>query len=574
MKRFLSNLRKLWEYAKYEKKNMSIYFIFIILGSVLSVIVPIYTARRIVYLTDNNFIQLFIVSLVILGLNVSRNIIYTVTGNFNQKIYRNILVRLQVKMGEEVLKLTNKTFIENGSGVFNQRINNDTTRLSDLFPLLLEITMNIITDIGIFVMIFIINKIIFIFMIFMMTIIYLLDNKRSDVRTKKMNEKRKIEEKVSTFSAELCRGSKDIKTLSSEDSFISEFRRRIREVNDKSMIMMNTDRMYRLGLSSFQDLYEFLLIVLYIYLISNNELTVALALVINNYKFQANSLIHSITWFLDYTKEFNLSCDRVFGIIDGGEFEKEKFGDKEIKDINGNIKFKNVKFNYNKAKVIKDLSFEVSSGKTVAFVGKSGSGKTTIFNLLCKLYDVKDDMIFIDGYDINDLSKESIRDNITIIPQDPYIFNMTIRENFELIKKNTTLKEIKEVCKMACLDDYIESLPDKYNSKLGEGGINLSGGQKQRLAIARALLKKTKIILLDEATSALDNKTQEQIQETIRNLKGDYTILIVAHRLSTIIDSDEIFVIDDGKVVDSGTHKELLKNSLIYKNLYNKDLNN
>ena len=141
-----------------------------------------------------------------------------------------------------------------------------------------------------------------------------------------------------------------------------------------------------------------------------------------------------------------------------------------------------------------------------------------------------------------------------------------------MAKENATMKEIREACKMACIDDYIMSLPDKYNTMVGENGVILSGGQKQRIAIARALLMKTEIILFDEATSALDNETQSKIQEAINNLKGEYTILIVAHRLSTIIDSDRIFVVEDGKIVDSGSHRELLKKSEIYKNLYNKDL--
>ncbi len=162
---------------------------------------------------------------------------------------------------------------------------------------------------------------------------------------------------------------------------------------------------------------------------------------------------------------------------------------------------------------------------------------------------------------------------MSIITQNPYIFNFSIKENLLLAKKDASLEEIREACKMACIDDYIMSLDDGYDTLVGENGVILSGGQKQRLAIARALLMKTEIILFDEATSALDNETQEEIQRAISNLQGEYTILIVAHRLSTVVDSDKIFVVDDGKIVDSGTHKELLKKSTFYKSLYDKDLN-
>jgi len=189
--------------------------------------------------------------------------------------------------------------------------------------------------------------------------------------------------------------------------------------------------------------------------------------------------------------------------------------------------------------------------------------------LLLRYFDVTDGEILVDGINIKDLTEKSLRNNISIIRQNPFIFNISILENFKLVKENITLKEVREVCKKAYIDDYIMSLPDKYNTIIGEGGVNLSGGQKQRIAIARTLLLNTKIILFDEATSALDNESQEYIKMTIDNLIKDHTIIIVAHRLSTIIDADVIHVIDKGTLIDSGTHKELLKDCKIYRTLYN-----
>ena len=229
-------------------------------------------------------------------------------------------------------------------------------------------------------------------------------------------------------------------------------------------------------------------------------------------------------------------------------------------------------FAYDKNKVLKDLSFKINAKETIAFVGKSGAGKTTIFNLLCKMYDTYKGQITIDGIDIRKLDKDSIRGNITIISQNPYIFNMSIRDNLRLVKSNITDKEIREACKAACLDEFIKTLPDKYDTIIGEGGINLSGGQKQRLAIARALVQKTRIILFDEATSALDNDTQEKINEAIENMKDEYTILIIAHRLSTIINADRILFINDGKIEAKGSHQFLLKHCKNYKHLYESEI--
>ena len=259
--------------------------------------------------------------------------------------------------------------------------------------------------------------------------------------------------------------------------------------------------------------------------------------------------------------------------MDEKKFSKEKFGKLHLDTINGDFEFRDISFSYdNERNVLNNMSFKVNANETVAFVGKSGAGKSTIFSLLCKLYDNYSGKILIDDIDIKELDRDSLRSNISVISQNPYIFNMSIKDNLKIIKKDLTDDEMKKACKMACLDDFIESLPKKYNTVVGEGGVMLSGGQKQRLAIARALIQKTEIILFDEATSALDNETQKQIQEAIDNLKNEYTIMIIAHRFSTILNSDKIFFVDNGKVIDSGTHEQLLKRCTQYKKLYESEI--
>lgn len=223
---------------------------------------------------------------------------------------------------------------------------------------------------------------------------------------------------------------------------------------------------------------------------------------------------------------------------------------------------------------LKDIDVDIPLGTLTCITGVSGNGKSTVFNLLLRYFDSTTGEILIDGINIKDLTEKSLRENISIIRQAPFLFNLTIFENFKLVKPNVTLKEVKKYCKEAYIDDYIMSLPNKYNTVIGEGGINLSGGQKQRLAIARTLLLNTKIILFDEATSALDNESQEYIKKTINNLVKDHTIIIVAHRLSTIVDADIINIIDKGKLESSGTHEELLKTSKVYKNLYANETSN
>lgn len=571
MKEFLNNLKFAWKYSKNQKKNL-IGFIFTnILIIVISVIVPILSAKIIIYLTDNEFRQLLLIALVILLVEWSRNILNYI-GRYNSNVlFRETYVNLQTSLGKEILKIENKNIDSEGSGLFIQRLTNDTSKLSEVFPMLIDFLTNIITDIGIFVAIFIINKIVFFYIIFMTVILYFIEKRRVRLRNENDKKFRKMNEKVSSFVGEMIRGIKDIKMLNSEDSFINELHNKVVNLNQERYKMNNVDRNYHLGIGTLLDLKDYILVVLLIVLIENKLIVVANALIINNYSSRVTDVVFWIGSFLERTKDFNLSVSRIREIMDSSSFSKEKFGKKHLDKVNGDFEFKDVEFSYGKKKVLKKTSFKVEANSTVAFVGKSGSGKTTVFNLLCKLYDIDSGKITIDGVDINELDKDSIRGNITIINQSPYIFNVSIKDNLRLVKENLTEEEIVEACKVACLHDFIMSLPDGYDTIVGEGGVNLSGGQKQRLAIARALVQKTEIILFDEATSALDNETQSQIQKAIDNMKEEYTILIIAHRLSTVINSDKILFLDDGKIIDSGSHEYLLKNCKKYQKLYEKE---
>ena len=572
MKELFRNLKFAWKFAKYQKPKI-IKFIFMnIFRIVISVIIPILSAKIIISLTNNNFEQIILIAIVIFIVENIRNIMHYLTRYYTQIIYRETFTKIEIELGRDILKLENKVIDSNSSGVFIQRLTNDTSRLADVFNSLIMNISFILTDIGIFAAVFIINKLAFLYLITMTIVLFTIER----IRIKKYNLKDKIfrkeNERVAGFVGEMVRGSRDIKMLNAENSFISSLKDKISNLNNNRYDMQKTDRRYNFLRGFTLDLTDLLLIFLLVYLIRYNALAIASALVIHNYSSRVTGIINYFGNLMDSLRDFNLSSTRIFNIMYSDEFKKEFFGDKHLEKVKGNFEFKNVSFSYDDNEVLKDLSFKIKTNETIAFVGKSGAGKTTIFNLLCKMYDTNDGVITIDGVDIKDLDKDSIRGNITIVSQNPYIFNLTIKENLKLVKNDLTDEEMIKACKVACLHDFIINLPDGYDTIVGEGGINLSGGQKQRLAIARALVQKTKIILFDEATSALDNETQSSIQQAINNMKKNYTILIIAHRLSTIINCDRILFLNDGKIEAEGSHKSLLRNNKEYKKLYELEL--
>ena len=252
------------------------------------------------------------------------------------------------------------------------------------------------------------------------------------------------------------------------------------------------------------------------------------------------------------------------------ENEKEIPNAKELKDVKGKITIKDVTFRYdNKESILENFNLDIEAGKMVALVGPSGGGKTTICNLIPRFYDYESGQIFIDDVDISTVTLKSLRENIGIVQQDVFLFTGTIKENIMYGNPNATDEEVIEAAKNACLHDFIMGLEDGYDTFIGERGVKLSGGQKQRISIARVFLKNPAILILDEATSALDNVTEYEIQKALEELSKDRTTLVVAHRLSTVKNSDEIVVLTDKGIEERGTHEELMKLGGVYSNLHN-----
>lgn len=569
---FKLNVKRTWKYIKEARLNLIGYGLVSIIEAIISTIIPLLSAKVILNITNGIINELILSAIIVFFIDLLLYAMVYFKGFFYQKIYQKTLISIQKSLTKEILNLEVQEIDKNSSGLFIDRLNKDTQDMAGLFMEYAYWLSYIITNVGVLVTIFILNKYLFMYAVITSLIVYFI-NKKSLAKQYEIQRKLKtIQENKTGLTSELVRGIRDIKILNASNSVLKQAYTKIEESTNEQVHIMNIRRLYSYIESNVRALTDLGLILVGCLLYNKSLLSIPNFVIIYNYQAKVKNLLIGIVKIAEYNKKFNIAANRVYEVIENDKFTKEQFGNVKKDKLEGSIKFVDVSFSYDTEEILKKMNFTINPNEKIAFVGKSGAGKSTIFNLITHLYQVSSGKVLLDNININDLDCNTIRNNMSIITQNPYIFNFSIKDNLLLAKEDATLKEIREACKLACIDDYIMSLPNKYETLVGENGIILSGGQKQRLAIARALLMQTEIILFDEATSALDNETQEQIQKAIDNLKGEYTILIIAHRLSTVIDADKIFVVNDGTIIDYGTHHELLKKCEFYKNLYSKDL--
>lgn len=572
-KDFIKNARITLKYSKNYKGTLLTILIINLIVSGIGFVTPILSAKYISYLTNGAFNNLIYIIIVQTITYITSMILRLISDKINRYYDFKIKRKLQLELTRATLTIDQNILNKENSGTFIERING-ATNLSSKLLYIAERLFNLVGDLGVLLVVLNINLPIGITYIIIILINVLYDKYRDNINYKNSEKVYELSDKTSGFISEIVRGIKDIKILNAEESFLEQADKYMNDTNTERLNANNTDEKLSTISSLIREISNMLINLLMVYELIKGNLSIESALIIYNYKGNINSLKYDLSSINFWISDFVLCSNRTYGILDDNKFPKEKFGNKNLSKFKGHIEFKDVNFSYEEnIPVLKNLNLEVLPNEVVGFVGPSGAGKSTIFSLISALNKPDSGEILFDGESINELTKDSIRGNLSVISQNAYIFNMSIEDNLRIIKKNATKKEIEKACKMACLDEFIESLPNKYKTIVGEGGVTLSGGQRQRIAIARALLLNTEVLLFDEATSSLDNTTQEKIQKAIENLKGKYTILIIAHRLSTVINSDKIYVINKGTVEGVGTHKELLKTCKIYADLYKNEDN-
>lgn len=572
LKEIISFFKK---YCGNDKKLFILAFIFLFITALLGTLYGYLIGLVIDMTRINSYTSAILILFLIFFMDILDNFIFDKYGRiYLEKCANNVMERIGYAVYEKVGMLPARAFEEKSSGEFINRITNDSSTIADSLRQVLRILISLFTSIIVFIYICFNSWIVALEVIIYLILFYFISHKYLPSIKEKQKEINKEKDKAVAEVSESIRGIREIRALGIRKSMNMNFKNIIRNIFWKTNKQMITEKNYNAWIYSLNGVLEFIIFTTCILLIINNQGSFAFFMAMTYYIYRFMNTIELMMNLSTSVQKMNASIERLSEILDNKLYQDEQFGIVSKTDITGNIEFKNVTFKYpnEKREIFHEFNLSISTNKKVAIVGKSGQGKTSIFNLLLKYFEVDAGVILIDDIPLDDFTEDALRQNIAIIRQEPFIFNKTILENLKIIDPYMSLKKIRNACKLAEIDEYIMSLPNKYDTMIGEGGINLSGGQKQRLAIARALLKNSKIILLDEATSALDNENQAKIKKAIDNLVETHTIVMVAHRLSTIIDADIIYLIDGGKIVASGTHEELLKKNKIYKDLYKNEM--
>lgn len=577
-KNFKKTLLRLWKYFGGERKLLLLIFVFVILDSLISLLGPYFIGKSIDAMSGLksmvDFHLLFTTILLLLFTYVLDGLLTFFQGWLMAGAAQRIIVELRKNLFSKLQKIPISFFDKNTHGEIMSRLTNDIENVSStISQSTTQLMSAVVTVLGSFVMMLVLSPVLTFVSLITVPLVFLLTKAIAKNTSDLFKEQQTQLGKLNGNIEESISGIQVVKAFNRQQKIIDEFA----EINDS---------LCRVGLKA-QILSGFLMPLMNVInnigfaavawvggiLAVKNIITVGIIASFLSYSRQFTRPLNSIASIFNTLQSAVAGAERVFDILDEKEELKDCPGAKVIQNARGHIVFENVCFGYRRdVEILKNINFEVKSGTSVALVGPTGAGKTTIVNLLNRFYDVSCGKIFLDGVDIRKYTRDSLRKCFGIVLQDTYLFTGTIFENIRYGRLDADYSQVKRVAESVGADKFIERLPKGYNTVLQEGGSNLSQGERQIISIARAVLSDPSILILDEATSNIDTRTEIGIQKAMRKLVKNRTSFIIAHRLSTIRYSDIIMVICDGKIVELGNHKELIDKKGVYYDMYYKQL--
>ena len=578
---------KLTKYLKKYSGWISFYIFVFVLVTIVDVFIPILTANAVEDITFNEYRSAIYNLLFVIGLSIASYFLSGLLNFLYNRYGMRMIGDISLDCVAQSFKISSQSYSNHSSGQFMDRIVRDPDRIVNELSSMVNMISNIVTTLIIIIYVFILNYIIGLCVVALLIVSLIITSVRLKKFNKNMQSSYKARENLVSIVNETIKSEKDIKTTGLEQKLKDTVNDRTNNTVKENYKLYNTNQTLRLFNNALLEVLLLGVLILGIVLMEKGLVTIAIFMVIYSYRGSIKSFSNFIGFFFESIATIKNSLGRIRELFEDKEYELEKFGNVHLDKVQGEIEFKDVIFKYkefeykkdkktkvttktlkNETQVLDKINFKIQPNTTVAFVGKSGSGKSTILSLISKMLEADSGQVLIDGVDIKDLDKDTLRKSISLVNQFPYIFDMSIKENLLLAKEDATDGEIEKAIKDSYLKEFIDTLPNGIDTVVGESGIKLSGGQRQRLAIARALLRQTSIIIFDESTSSLDNFAQEHIKKCIDNLKGKSTIVIVAHRLSTIKNVDDIFFLEEGKIVDEGSFDKLFKKNKEFKNMF------
>ena len=570
-------LKKL--YNRYTKQFLpkiifSIFFSLLVAGSTSAIAWLLDPAIKKIFIEKDQTLILLIPAAIIIAFTTKGLSLYIAKTTLI-KVGQEVTKILQLQLMKSIIKADAEIVDKKHSGKFISHLTFDISMMTNLISVvILNIAKDSLTLIGLIGVMFYQNWRLAIFALIMIPLASFAAKslgKRIGKVTTQAQEKSGI---LTTYMLEVFKNHKIIKIFQKENY---EFSRAEKFINNLKDRLVKTSMVIVRASPIMETLTGFMIAGLIYY---SGNLMMKQELDINNFfSFLAAMMlayqpVRSLATINMSINQGLSAAKRIIPLIEQENNIKEKPNALSLEATKGEINFKNISFKYNaeERKVLNSINLNIIGGEMTSLVGHSGAGKTTILNLIPRFYDKVSGDILIDGQSIYDVSLNSLRNNISLVNQDTTLFDDTIKNNIAYANLDATDDEIIEAAKLSHCNEFIDKLPNKFDTIIGENGTRLSGGEKQRLSIARAMLKKSKIILLDEATSSLDAETESKIQKAINFLTEGRTTIVIAHRLSTILNADKIYVIENGQVMGSGSHDELLKTSTIYKNFYEKQI--
>ncbi|MEH0976666.1 ABC transporter ATP-binding protein [Bacillus mobilis] len=569
-----SDLSRLLSYMKPYKGLLSLAFIFLVGATVTEMMGPFLIKQFLdEHLVPRNFDQSALVTLFVVYLIAHLlKVLFTYLDLlYFQNIAFKIVQDMRVEVYDHVQKLSLSFFDRTPIGTLVSRITNDTEAIKDFYVSVLStFVKNVVFLIGILVAMFLLNVKLALFSLVLIPIMFAIMVR---YRRKSAAFYLEVRNQLSVLNAKLnesIQGMNIVQVFRQEKRMRKEFE----EVNNKHYSAgRRTLKLDALLLRPATDLVHIIAIALVLGLFGIDALKspveVGVLYAFVNYIHRFFQPVNEMMMKLSFFQQALVSSSRVFHLMDEKDLAPVQKGDENPQVVNGEIEFKNVTFSYDgKRDVLKNVSFHVKQGQTVAFVGHTGSGKSTIMNLLMRFYNIKSGNIVIDGVDLEGFEEKEIRKKIGLVLQDAFLFAGNVKQNIRMYNEEITDEEVKEAAQFVQANTFIERLPEKYETEVVERGAAFSSGQRQLIAFARTIATNPKVLVLDEATANIDTETEDAIQTALQQMRKGRTTIAIAHRLSTIQDADQIFVMHDGEIVERGTHQELLSEQGLYYNMY------